>query len=503
MAGCVWQRAPMRRFSVLLALVFGCPSSPPPQETTPEPEPEPGIALDGQVLYEPSLESAPESIRSGWTTFEQAWASEPPMPPEDAGPDEYRTFATDLFAPYVDRQVSAASRLLDLWEGASDASEKLVHSVLAARLLHRSASWMWTLPMPDVGTVNEAARASLEQSIRGAAQNFAQYAHAAFGKCVDAAADTPEFEPWRADCVRRAEAVEPIRTAQIGPPPPTPMPEGCEGAIDPTFAAPGHDADARPQLLVIVEAETEGIDTAAVQRAVERWARSEHGLRAVPANRRRAAERLVEAGKTSSRGPVCAVPPSLTWVLGAQVSNLVVAKVDQSCRESTPVDANMQPTGPAETVCDLLISWRRAGSLSDDGLPPLFRRTLPATPTTEATVAALTADPPRDSAILGALGGLGGSGARMSVGAIEGDPGYRIRAALEALEINGCQTERGANRLQLAWTVSATGAIESVTATGGDDAVNACVKAKLEQLTLTCTPGGDPIPMQTTLCLAN
>lgn len=493
----------MRPLPVLLLLVLGCPSSPPPQETTPDPEPEPGIALDGQVLYASPIESAPESIRQAQSTFEGAWASEPPMPPADAGPDEYRTFATQLFAPYVDQQVSAASQLLDLWEGASEPSEKLIHAVLAARLLHRSASWMWTLPLPDVGDVNEQARASLERSIRGAAQNFAQYAAAAFGKCVEAAADTPEFEPWRADCVRRAESIEPIRTAQIGPPPPTSMPEGCEGTSDPMFAAPGHDADARPQLLVLVEAETEGVDVAAVQQAVERWARSEHDLRAVPANRRRAAERLIEAGKTSSRGPVCAAPPSLTWVLGSQVPNLVVAKVDQSCHDATPIDENMQPTGPAETVCDLIISWRRAGSLSDEGLPPLFRRTLPASPTTEAMVATLTADPPRDSAIFGALGGLGGSGARMSVGAIDGDPGYRIRAALEALEINGCQTERGASRLELAWTVTPTGVVESVAVEGGDDTVNTCVKAKLEQLTLTCTPSGDPIPMQTTLCLAN
>ncbi len=280
------------------------------------------IAIDGQVLYtERPMDEVPQPISNAWERFQEAWEAEPPMPPADADAATYRTFASQRFAPYVDGQVDLAVGLLGALEDTTDPEEALVYSVLAARLLHRAASWMWTLPLPDEASVNAEARQALEQTMHGAAKNLAVYAHAAFGKCVEAASAIPGLGAWRADCENRSEAVEPIRTAQIGPPPPTPMPEGCEDHADPTYASPQHDPEARPQLLVLVEAESEAIDEAAVQRQVERWARSEHGLRPVPAGRRRAAERLVEASKTSRRGPECAAAPSLCWAPRSSTSS--------------------------------------------------------------------------------------------------------------------------------------------------------------------------------------
>jgi len=499
--GPVWQRAPMRRFSVIFVLLAGCPSSAPPLETTPDPEPEPGIVLDGQVLYERSLEAAPESVRTGWSAFEAAWSNEPPMPSDEPSVAEYRDFASDELAPYAEAQVSTAIQLIQLGESAQAPEARLVLSVLAARLLHRGASWLWTLPLPAEAEANPAARASLEQSMRGAAQNLAQYAREAFGECIAVAEATPAFEPWRADCALRAEALEPIRTAQIGPPPPTPMPEGCEDHTDPVFASPQHDPDARPQLLVLVEAETEGVDEDALRQAVERWARSEHELRAVPAVRRRAAEALVAAGKTSRRGVACAAAPSLSWVLGARIEHLVVARYTHQCSEETPMNSDLEPTGPPRIACAVHVSWSRAGSRNPDGLPPARSIRVPTDADTAAIIEALT-QPPDDSRVVGSLSSMMEGRGRMRLAAVDGGSGYRLRSAVDELEVGECQAERGASQLQLAWTVTPTGAVESVTVAGGDDAVNACVKDKLEQLSLSCTPGGEPVEMQTTLCLA-
>lgn len=497
----VWQRAPMRRLTALLLLALGCPSSPPPLDTTPA-APSVELALDGQVLYAARpADEVPQRVSDAWDAYQQAWASEPPMPAEDAGAEDFRAFVTQQFAPYVDAQAGISAQLLGAWEEAANAEEKLFYSVLAARLLHRASSWMWTLPLPEEGTVNESARQALEMSMRGAAKDLANYAHQAFGKCVEAAGSAAEHELWRADCTRRAEAIDPIRTAQIGPPPPTPMPEGCEDHSDPTYASPQHDPEARPQLLVLVEAESGNVDAAAVQRQVERWARSEHDLRPVPAGRRRAAERLVEAGKTSRRGPECAAAPSLTWVLGAQVENLVVAKVTQACHEVVEVDENGRGTEAAERMCELTIGWHRAGSSETEGLPSFFRRELPTEVTTAAIVESLSSEPPDRAGILGALGG-GGNAVRLNVSPAETNPGYRLRSALGELELSECQTQRGASQLQLGWTVTPTGAVESVTVQGGDEAVSTCVREKLQQLAFPCTPSGDPLAMQTTLCLA-
>ncbi len=90
----------------------------------------------------------------------------------------------------------------------------------------------------------------------------------------------------------------------------------------------------------------------------------------------------------------------------------------------------------------------------------------------------------------------------MTVAPMETNPGYRLRSAIGGLGIEECQAERGANQLQLSWTVTPTGAIESARVQGGDEAIRSCVREKLEQLALPCTPSGDPIAMQTTLCLA-
>jgi len=491
----------MRRLTALLLLALGCPSSPPPQETTPT-APDVELALDGQVLYAARpADEVPSRVSDAWDAYQQAWASEPPMPAEDAGVDGFRAFVTQQFAPYVDAQAGISAQLLGAWEEAANAEEKLFYSVLAARLLHRVSSWMWTLPLPEEGTVNESARQALETSMRGAAKDLAAYAHQAFGKCVEAAGPGAEQELWRADCTRRAESIDPIRTAQIGPPPPTPMPEGCEDHTDPLYSAPQHDAEARPQLLVLVEAEAENVDTDAVRRQVERWARSEHELRAVPAGRRRAAERLVEASKTSRRGPECAAAPSLSWVLGAQVENLVVASVEQACHAVIEVDENGRGAEAAERMCELTIGWHRAGSSDTEGLPPSFRRELPTEVTTQAVVESLSSDPAPQGGLLGALSG-GGSAVRLRVAAVETNPGYRLRTALGDLDLSECQTERGASELQLGWTVTPTGAVESVTVQGGEDAVSACVREKLQQLAFPCTPSGDPIAFQTTLCLA-
>ena len=209
----------------------------------------------------------------------------------------------------------------------------------------------------------------------------------------------------------------------------------------------------------------------------------------------------MRAGRITRRGLECAVPPSLTWVLGAQVPHLLVMRVRQFCSSEGPAQA---PNGSiSDTACLLEVNWYRAGTGDREGLPPSWGAVLGSGVGTAEVIELLT-HPPDDSNVTGSFHApVDAAGVRMRVSGHEANPGYRLRPALMDLELQECQAERGASRLQLAWTVTPTGAVESVTATGADDAVNACVKEKLEQLTLTCTPTGEPIPMQTTLCLAN
>jgi len=487
------------RTPALVALVFAiataCASAPPPPPADPEPAEPVGLRLDGQVLYPSDLAAAPDAVAQGWRAYEEAWAASPPVPPEDAPVAEYRTFVEENFAEFTDGQLAAVGQLVAAYEATEVPAETLVFSVLAARLLHRASSWMWTLPVPAGPGVNPRASRALQTTMRTGAQRLAVLATDAYGKCRAAADSMGDGRAaWRQDCDARAQTLEEIRAAELTPPapPPTPMPSSCVHHFDPPVSAPGHRARATPRLLVLVEDMPEGVDVAAVRTRIEERAQRDHSLRPVPTRTRERAEALVASGRTRAGGPVCAAPPTLPWILGAG-QNLVVATVRHECGEV--LNQGQQPTG--ERSCHLSLLWSRAGSKDREGLPDdRHRIDLPAEADTAAVVAALESEP-----VGGGLFGMGGM-VRVSVAEVEGNPGYGLGRAIEGLDLRSCRAEPGVSELRARWSVTPTGALDEVVVEGGDEAVNACVKAKLEALRLPCPPGGAQA-MSTAICIAN
>ena len=459
-----------------------------------------GLRLDGQLLYPQDLAAAPASVREAWSVYERAWAMSPPVPPEDASVEEYRSFATAHFGTFTDAQVAAVGRLIQLYEETADPAEALVYSVLAGRLLHRASSWMWTVPVPAGPGIDPVASRALETTLRGGAQNLAVYATDAYGKCnraADAASD--ERAAWRADCEARTGMLAEIRRAEVQPPSPqaTPMPDDCEDHTDPLVPAPGPDIEATAQVLVLVDGLPAGLDREAIRSAVEQLARAERQLRPVPASRRRAAERQIQQGRVTGGRSECAAPLTLPWLLGAD-AHLVVGRVRVLCGETATAStmASSAAAASAAEGCRVELTWNVAGSSSREALPSdPFPMPLEGVPDTAKVVAALRASE-RSSAILGMLP----AGPRVRVAPIEGGAGYALRAKLAGL--HECQAQRGVSRLALSWTVTGTGAVAEVTAEGDDDPVAACVKAKVEALALPCPPRGRPVAMRTTVCLA-
>ena len=491
----------MRSLLCLFVLV-GCAPRTNSAPVIAPPPPTAAIELDGEVLYaRRPIEDIPPAVANGWERFQEAWASEPPSLPRDADAFALHEFATKRLGPYVQTQHETVESLVASLNEATPPDEALVQSVLAARLLQRMATWLWTLPLPDEG---ELERSNL-QSVQRAKNELAKYLAATgvrtLSRCIEASDGRPEMRFWSEDCEQRAASLEPIRVAQLGPPPRTPMPEDCQDHGDPVHPSPQHDPGARPRLLVLVDIEGEAVDAVAVRHAIERRARAEHGLRAVPAGSRRAAERLVEGGRTSLRGPECAAPPSLSWVLGSQNPNLVVARVSHSCGDVMRLDSELEPIGPSHRECRVHVRWSRAGSLDETGLPRDMAVEVDPNADTAAMIDAATSEDPAARQI-GSYRPTGADGVAVHLAPIAANPGFALRTALMRAAIVACQPQRGANRLQLGWTVTPTGTVEAVTVEGGDPRVNECVKQKLEQLALPCTPDGAPIAMQTTLCLA-
>ena len=463
-----------------------------------EPEPQ-GIRLDGQVLYPSAPDAAPPAVRGAWAIYEQAWSVEPPQPPDPSDGEAYRAFARASFGTYLDGQVSAAMQLLEHLSNATAPNERLVHSVLAARVLHRAASWMWTVPLPDEGTVDAAARLALEQTLRQGAQPVAGYASAAYQRCMQAADELGgRGGSWRADCEARADSLAVIRDATFQPPGPPPIPDSCVDHADPMIPAPAHDPEARPALLVQVAHVEDGIDGAVLERAVSRWARRTYDLRLIPAGRVRAARALVESGRLERRGPVCATPPSIEWVLGLRERNLVVAEVAHRCE-------TIETEEGEDTVCRLEVVFSRAGST--EGVPYGRMADVPADADARALATIIGSWDAGDISLEGEFEGR----RRLSVAPVEGNPGYRIRRALVDLSLHECEAFHGLAELNLRWTVTPAGVVEDVgvewngevlAESGTLEALFGCVKRKLETLKLPCTPNGEPQEMSTSVCLS-
>lgn len=503
----------MRPVLPLAVLALGCAGAPPPR---PLPAAAPAATLDGRSLHPEGLN---ELVRARY--WDAVQAQRAIAAPTGEG------LTRNTLAAWLRGRVEGLRTLHPLiaqlnQRGPDDA---LFASVLYGRLVDALSAEVAALPR--VTGISADLEDVWRRALTGAVAPLTRSALDAWRRCATVAPRaSAELRAWEPVCAAQAEALAARLDASPAPaaPPRRPaalaMPPECDGPelrashIDPE--APPPDLRRPPALaLRVVGTRLSPSDAARLREAVWRALQPRVGMARVPPSEVAAAEALQAARRWRSNGPVCGQAPPLPALLAVRHPNLVLGTVEPWCGTVHGQD------GSARERCTLSVSYRRAGSDNDEGLPPY--RSVDVTPDGDALAPWLAAarslsDERQSSALSGLMGGLGAGPPVLfqAVGYAAHDPWLRVGPTLyddrdegARTALMACVTQPGTvGSYAVAWTISPAGVAESVTvrpetapADGSGEAVAACVRDVIARTGWPCPRGGAPVPVTARVCL--
>jgi hypothetical protein len=503
----------MRPVLPLAALALGCAGAPPPR---PLPASAPAATLDGRSLHPEGLH---ELVRARYWDAVQAQRDTPA--PTGEG------LTRNALAAWLRGRVEALRSLHPLIAQLNQRSpdDALFASVLYGRLVDTLSAEVAALPR--VAGVSADLEDIWRRALTGAVAPLTRSALDAWRRCATVAPRASlELRAWEPVCTAQAEVLAARLEASPAPaaPPRRPaalaMPTECDGPelrashVDPE--APPPDLGRPPALaLRVVSARLSPADAARLREAVWQTLQPRVRMARVPPSEVAAAEALQRARRWRSDGPVCGQAPPLPALLAARHPNLVLGTVEAWCGTVHAED------GSARERCSLSVSYRRAGSDSEEGLPQY--RSVDVSPDGDAVAPWLAAarslgDDRPSSAMSNLLGGLGAGPPVLfrAVGYAAYDPWLRVGPTLyddrdegARTALTACVTRPGTvGSYAVAWTISAAGVAESVTvrpetapADGSGEAVAACVRDVIARTGWPCPRGGAPVPVSARVCL--
>lgn len=502
--------------------------------------------LEGRALWDEPVERAPQAVRDAIDRTRRAL--EDRLPPPRGRTSGAEAWSRDAVAPWLRRRIEAISEtertLGPLAAGSDDLRAAALGAVLVARLSDDLVTQLEGAPLPRELAGDPELAAAYRETMRGATGPIVTRAQAAYRACAELAPRAPEpLRAWASHCAARIAALEPriaedrraaeerarVQEARRTLSGAARVPPGCEPAASPS------PSRAAPQELAVVYEGTRlrGALRARVLRAIEqRLRRDAPDLTVIPAAEIARTGALVRARRTTARGPVCAVAPSLTHLLRESHPDVVVATAREDCtrlgEDPCRLELRIDPPDAIEGL-----TWRQEVAVTGD--PPAAGAWLAAVDAlgssergTVGVLGVLRDGAVRDGALLdgaslGALRGEASLGATAPVSApyfavapsAAADPrldaARSLRRARDALR--RCWSGRGIARFDVALTVAPDGATRDAAVTvvpdtlAGDpaavDAVRACVQRVVAATEWTCPTSGADTRIEASLCLGS
>lgn len=500
-----------------LLSALSCAAPRPPATVTPAGE---APHFEGRLVHPSPLDALREAFFVAAAT--QRADAAPTLPP-DAGVDTLR----EGFAPWLRRRADRLRELGALVPGLDQRSpdDALFAAVIYATVADELREAVRALPPPP-GLDPDAA--NLWRETRNAqVRPLLRHARDAWTRCVTVSPTaSAAVRPWAEVCTARVEALESVIRAEPRRPRPRPeritLPDACEG---PEHRSPPTDPDAppptesAPRTIAVVydDSRFQGAALTRFLTPIRAWIARTPGARLVPQAEVETARFLRTQRRWRAGGPVCGQPPPLPALIAARHPNLVLASVSTWCGEVEHPSAD----AGAQTICELTVSFRRAGTDDRTGLPaPRSVQAHGPGDDIETWVRAASAlgDPdagPGLSAIFGAMGQGEGPVLRV-LGHADTDPWLRVgptlsRAAPEGASqaLERCVTRGGGVGVYAAsWTISPEGLAQEVSVTasveprdGSAARVAACVRDVLSHTGFPCPRSGAAAPAHARLCL--
>jgi hypothetical protein len=323
------------RWLTLLLLVASCGG---PTTTANEGDqvPDDRPRLDGALVLDVSLESAPEEARDVWQVAQRLLEDRGPQPPADLSIDDYMDWMRAVFAPWLEGRVAVMRDLRDKFQALADAGprERIFSAVVAAYLYQDFARLIEALPVPVEVESDREMRAAFAAQLRSQAAPAWARAREAWSRCVDWAPEAPEaLEPWGDACAARLAELPDIEE-------PEPAPRRIAWPEECTRAPEGARPDAldqgptarRPVALLVGDRGPLTLDERdRVADAVFRFIRrTQRGIRLLPLREVRRAREAAAAGR-AVRNTTCARAPTTIDLLRSRHEDLVAGAVSADC----------------------------------------------------------------------------------------------------------------------------------------------------------------------------
>ncbi|MBI2895326.1 MAG: hypothetical protein HYY06_17355 [Deltaproteobacteria bacterium] len=464
----------------------------------------PGPAeLAGRVVWDEPAARMPGAIRGAYDEA-RALLARPLAPPRGAD------------SRPMTQWIEARSALVRRVEGiaAPTPRERLFVAVVGASLLEQMVTELRSVELPRAVRGDPEVERMFRETLDRQLDPIAARARDAYRACagLQPSALPEPLRFWPDECRQRADALASLVPPPAGPAtraggPPAEVPAECQGGVqvvDPD--APPADLGQPMEVAILVERrdaiqrDFADADRDRVAAAVRRRLAKLRGLRLIDDAEVRTARRLMAERRSSEGGPVCGQAPPLSSILARSHPHLVIARVEA---------VQYHGEGP---MCELSVSFDRAGSDSSEGLPESLAADAGQRCTDVARVVAAgrRLSPRARAGILG-VGARRSSPVAYGVAGSDGDePWLRVGTTLKGVEqaMTECHPGLGAASWALSWTVSPTGQVVSSEVRplrappSGAEEVRRCVDRVLRATVFPCTPSGRPERARARVCVA-